>query len=114
MMVPCWPPLRTWWWSPSSTAWVSWASSALETSMQPATGATWTKWPHYAGSSRISPALEATLTVSPFLASLRVARVCLHLLCPPCPKDSSMGPSWRVAWPCCLASLPAQLMLSPR
>uniref|UniRef100_G3QYW6 Secreted protein n=1 Tax=Gorilla gorilla gorilla TaxID=9595 RepID=G3QYW6_GORGO len=114
MMVSCWLPWRTWWWSSSSTAWVSWASSALETSTQPATGATWTKWPHYAGSSRISPTLEATLTVSPFLASLRVARVCLRLLCPPYPKDSSTEPSWRVAWPSCPASLPAQLMSSPR
>lgn len=47
--------------------------SALETSMQLATGATWIKWPHCAGSSRISPTLEATLAVSQFLASLQVA-----------------------------------------
>uniref|UniRef100_A0A8C8YPZ6 Secreted protein n=1 Tax=Prolemur simus TaxID=1328070 RepID=A0A8C8YPZ6_PROSS len=92
MMAPCWQPSRTWWWSLSSTAWVYWASSALETSTQLATGATWTKSPLYAGSSRISPTLEATQTVSPFLASLQVAQVCPHMFCPPCPKDSSMVP----------------------
>ena len=82
--------------------------------MQPATGATWIKWLHYAGSSKILPILEETLAVSPFLASLQVAQVCPHMSCPPCPKDSSMVPSWRVVWLYCPASLIAHLMWSPR
>uniref|UniRef100_A0A5F9CVV4 Uncharacterized protein n=1 Tax=Oryctolagus cuniculus TaxID=9986 RepID=A0A5F9CVV4_RABIT len=114
MTVLHWQHLRTWWWSPSSTTWESWASSALETSTPLETGATWTKWPRYAGSSRISPTLEATLAGSPFSACLRVAQVCHPMCCRPCPKVSSTEPSWRVGWPCCPASSPARLRWSPQ
>lgn len=82
--------------------------------MHPAIGATWIKWLHYAGSSKILPILEATLASSPFLASLRVAQACPPMSCPPCHKDSSIVPSWRVVWPFCPASLPAHLMRSPQ
>uniref|UniRef100_A0A8C6GCR2 Uncharacterized protein n=1 Tax=Mus spicilegus TaxID=10103 RepID=A0A8C6GCR2_MUSSI len=112
MMGPRWQPLKMWWWSLSSTAWVSWASSAQEMTMPEATGDTWTKWLPYTGSSRTLPTLEAILTGSLFLASLQVTQVFLHMLCPPCPKGSSMVPSWRVGWPCCLTLSPTPLRWS--
>uniref|UniRef100_A0A8C9QUF3 Secreted protein n=1 Tax=Spermophilus dauricus TaxID=99837 RepID=A0A8C9QUF3_SPEDA len=91
MMVLFWQPLKMWWWSLSSTAWVFWASWG-DTEDQHATGATWTKKLPYSGPSRISPTLEASLIRSPFLASLQVALVCSHMWCLQCPKNSSMVP----------------------